>query len=169
MQRTRPVSFLLHAAVAMVISPIAAMVVGLGAVIVFNNSPGINSVLNAGGASNPLLWGPGLILGLLVNRFTLKSTACWVWLAGMVWIACGIFAALSSYHARFAGICSPLDSITNGFFFSVPKQSYCGDHGNLMLFTLPTLSAIAYSLGAWITLWLVRRARLSPDPVSSNW
>jgi uncharacterized membrane protein HdeD (DUF308 family) len=125
----------------------------------------INAALNAGGAANPWLWGPGLILGLLVNRFALKSTACWVWLVGMVWMVSGIFAALSFYHARFAGICSPLDSITNGFFFYVPKQPNCGDHGNLMLFTLPTLSAIAYSLGAWITLWLVRRARLSRDPI----
>ena len=80
-------------------------------------------------------------------------------------MACGTFVALSYHHARFAGICSPLDSITNGFFFSVPKQPYCGDRENLMLVTLPTLSAIAYSLGAWITLWLVRHARLSPDPV----
>ncbi len=116
-------------------------------------------------AANPLLWGPGLILGLVVNRFTLKRIACWVWLAGVVWMVCGILAALFSYHARFAGVCSPLDSLTNGFFFSVPKQPYCGDHGNLMIFTLPMLSAIAYSLGAWIMLVFVRRARLSPHPV----
>jgi len=103
-------------------------------------------------------------LGLLVNRFALKSTACWVWLAGMVWMASGIFAALYSYHARFAGICSPLDSMTHGFFFSVPKQRYCGDGGNLMRFTLPTLRTIAYSVGAWITLSLVRRTKLSSQP-----
>jgi hypothetical protein len=69
-----------------------------------------------------------------------------------------------AYHPQFAGICSPIDSITNGFLFSVPKQPYCGDRENLMLFILPTLSAIAYSLGAWIILWLMRHARLSPDP-----
>lgn len=165
MQRAGLVSFLLHATVAIVISPIGAMVVVLGAVILFNNSPEIHELLNAGGAANPLLWGPGLMLGLLVNRFTLKSAACWVWLAGMVWMGCGIFAALFSYRAHFAGICSPLDSIINGFFFSVPKQPYCGDHANLMLFTVPTLNTTAYSLGAWITLWFVRHSRLSPDPV----
>jgi len=149
----------------MVISPAAALLLDLVVVVLFNNSRGINSVLNAGGAANPFLWGPGLMLGLLVNRFTLKSTACWVWLAGMVWMVAGIFAALYSYHPRFAGICSPLDSITNGFFFSVPKQPYCGDATNLGLFTLPALSAIAYSLGAWITLSLVRRTKLSCEPV----
>jgi len=143
-------SFLLHASVAMIIGPIVALMVGLGAVIVFNNSPGINSVLNAGGAANPLLWGPGLILGLLVNRFTLKSAACWVWLAGMVWIACGVFVSVFSYHARFAGICSPLDSIRNGFF--PYGSSDCGDHENLMLLTVPTLNSIAYSVGAWVAL-----------------
>ena len=97
-----------------------------------------------------MLWGPGLILGLLVNRFALKSTACWVWLAGMVWIACGVSASLYTYHARFAGICSPLDSIRNGFFSN--GSSYCGDPKNLMLFTVPTFSSIAYSLGAWVAL-----------------
>jgi hypothetical protein len=137
----------------MVISPIVAFAVDLSAVVIFNNSVGINSVLNAGGAANPLLWGPGLTLGLLVNRFALKSTACWVWLAGMVWIACGVSASLYTYHARFAGICSPLDSIRNGFFsYASYASSYCGDGRNLMLFTVPTFSSIAYSLGAWVAL-----------------
>jgi hypothetical protein len=146
----RAVSFLLHASVAMVISPIVVFVEILSAVGLFNNSHGINSVLNAGGAANPVLWGPGLILGLLVNRFALKSTACWVWLAGMVWMACGLFASLYTYHARFAGICSSLDSIWDGFFSY--GSSYCGDHQNLMLFTVPTFNSIAYSLGSWVAL-----------------
>ena len=150
MRRARPVSFFLHASVAMVIGPIVVFVVGLSAAILFKNSRGINSVLNAGGAANPVLWGPGLILGLLVNRFALKSAACWVWVAGMVWIACGLFTSLYTYHARFAGICSPLDSIRYGFLSY--GSSYCGDHKNLMFFTVPTFNSIAYSLGAWVAL-----------------
>lgn len=134
----------------------------LTAVALFNNSRAIQTAFDAGGALNPFLWGPGLIMGLLVNRFVLNRSACWVWLAGIVWLAVGIFAALSFYHARFEGICSPLDSITNGFF-RFPKNAYCGDMMNLIHFTLPTLSAIAYSLGAWIALRLVRRAKLSPN------
>src|SRR5277367_4866619 len=135
MQGARPVGFILHASVAMVIGPIAWMVLFLDIVIVFRNSHEINAILNAGDLANPLVWGPGLMLGLIVNRFTLSTVARWVWLAGMVWIAFGIFAALLSYHARFAGICSPLDSVTNSFFSFFPKQPYCGDHGNLSLFT----------------------------------
>jgi len=92
-------------------------------------------------------------------------SAGWAWLAGMVWMACGICAALSSYHARFAGICSPVDSLTNGFFFSVPRQPYCGNPENLWLFTLPTSSAIAYSFGAWIVLRFVCDAKLWLDTV----
>ena len=150
MRRARPVSFLLHASVAMVIAPIVVFMVGISAFILFKNSRGIDSVLSAGGAANLVLWAPGLILGLLVNRFALKSTACWVWLAGMAWIACGLFASLYTYRARFAGICSPLDSIRNGFFSYV--SSYCGDGKNGMLFTVPTFSSIAYSLGAYASL-----------------
>src|SRR5258708_8687211 len=124
MRRARTVSFLVHALVAMVVGPIVGFVVGLSAVIFFKNSHGINSVLNAGGTANPLLWGPGLIVGLLVNRFTLKSTACWVWLAGMLWIACGLFASLYTYHPRVAGIWPPLDSIRYRLFSY--RSSYCG-------------------------------------------
>jgi hypothetical protein len=145
-----PGSFLLHASVAMVISPIVVFVVVLSAVLIFNNSRGIDSVLNAGGAANPLLWVPGLMLGLLVNRFVLKSTACWVWLAGVVWMAYGMFASLHAYHARFSGICSPLDNIRGGFFSFA--SNYCGGGENVFLFTVPTLSSIAYSLGAWTAL-----------------
>jgi len=159
MRRARPVSFLIHASVAMVITPIVMSVVVLSAVIIFNKSRGLNSVLNAGGAANPLLWGPGLILGLLVNRFAPNSTACWVWLAGIVWIACGLFASLYNYHARFAGICSPLDSIRYGFFsYGSYGSSYCGDHGNLMLFTVPTFDSVTYSIGAWVST-AVRRIK----------
>jgi hypothetical protein len=153
MRRARPVSFLLHASVAMVIAPIVVFMVGISAFILFKNSRGIDSVLSAGGAANLVLWAPGLILGLLVNRFALKSTACWVWLAGMAWIACGLFASLYTYRARFAGICSPLDSIRYGFFsYGSHGSSYCGDHKNLMLFTVPAFNSIAYSLGAWVAL-----------------
>jgi hypothetical protein len=148
----RAVSFLLHASLAMVISPIVVFVVFLSAVIIFNNSPRINSALGAGGVASPVLWGPGLILGLLVNRFALKSTACWVWLAGLAWMAYGIFASLHAYPARFLGICSPLDNIRCGFFSLGSNYAYCGGGEHVFRFTVPTFSSIAYSLGAWVAL-----------------
>lgn len=154
-------SFLLHVSVAMIFSPLVVFVALLLAVLLFRNSVGINSILNAGGVLNPMLWGPGLIFGLLVNRFALRRTACWVWLAGMVWIAYGILAALYSYHVRFSGVCSPLENVKSGFFSFV--SNYCGGGEKVMRFTLPTLSAIAYSLGAWITLRFVRSAEPSSD------
>ena len=151
------VSFLIHALVAMVISPIVVVVVFLNIVIIFHNSPGIDSALGAEGVASPVLWGPGLMLGLLVNRFALKSTACWVWLAGMVWLAYGIFVWLNGYHARFSGICSPFDSIRGGFFsFSI---SFCGNGEKVFRFTVPTFNSIAYSLGAWVALRVGRVRR----------
>src|SRR5580693_4586143 len=138
MRTARPVSFLIHASLAMVICPIVAWVVILSAVIIFHNSPGINSALGAGGVVNPVLWGPGMILGLFVNRFARNSTACWVWLAGVTWIACGIFAWLHGYHARFSGICSPLDSTIGGFFSLTSNYAYCGGGENVFRFTVPT-------------------------------
>ena len=143
-------SFLLHAFVALIVGPMIVFVVLLAAVVLFDNSHAINPVLKAGGVLNPLLWGPGLILGLLVNRFVLKSTACWVWLVGMAWIVCGILAAFFSYHTRFSGICSPFENVMTGFFSF--DSNYCGGGEKVMRFTLPTFSSIAYSLGAWVAL-----------------
>jgi hypothetical protein len=145
-------SFLLHAAAAMLISPIVVFAAALCAVLIFKNSSGVNSVLDAGGVASPFLWGPGLILGLLINRFALRSTACWVWLVGVAWIAYGVFAAIYSYHAHFGGICSPFDSIRDGFF-SIASR-YCGDHSNVMIFTMPALNSIGYSLGACVAMRL---------------
>jgi carbon starvation protein CstA len=153
-----PLSFFLHTVVAMIVSPMIVFVVLIFlAVSSYNNSSHINLVLNAGGVANPLLWGPGLILGLLVNRFVLRRTACWVWLVGMAWMAFGTLESLSTYRARFLGICSPFDRIASGFF---SYRAYCGDAGNATYFTLPMFSAIAYSLGAWVALRLGRRREL---------
>jgi hypothetical protein len=155
-------SFLLHASAAMIIGPVGVFAVILTAAVLFQNSLSINSALNAGGVLNPLMWGPGLILGILVNRFALMGAACWVWAPGIVWIAYGILTALLAYHVRFAGICSPFDNITISFFSF--DSNYCGGGENVMRFTLPTFSSIAYSLRAWITLRLVRRTALPSDP-----
>jgi hypothetical protein len=153
--------FVFHASVAMLIGPAGWFVATLTAVLLFRNSSSINSVLNAGGVLNPLLWGPGLLLGMLVNRFTLGRTACWVWLAGMVWTAYGIYVTLFSYHVRFDGICSPLDNIASAFLSFV--SNYCGGGENVVSFTLPTFSSISYSLGAWIILRWGLRGALASD------
>src|SRR5579864_4159441 len=140
-------SFALHAFAALIVSPIAVFVVLLTAVLVFDNSPRFNSVINSWGVANPFLWAPGLLLGFVLNRIALRRTACWVWVVGLVWMAFGLLASLLSYHARWLGICSPFDSIMSGFFSM--NQGYCGDSSNVMAFTLPTFSSIAYSAGAW--------------------
>jgi hypothetical protein len=155
------VSFVLHVCAAMIISPAVVVAMILTAALLFHHLPAINRAFYAGGVLTPWLWGPGFILGLLVNRIALRRTACWVWLAGIAWMAIGISATLYSYHARFAGICSPLDHVTSSFFSLV--GNYCGGGENVMPFTLPTFSAVAYSLGAWISLRFVRRTETSLD------
>src|ERR1700678_3032170 len=85
-----PLSFFLHTLVAMIAGPIASVVLLVAAIFLFNNSSRINSIVNAGGALNPFQWGPGLVLGLLVNWFVQRRTACWVWLVGIAWMAFGV-------------------------------------------------------------------------------
>jgi hypothetical protein len=148
-------SFALHAAAAVIVSPIIVIVEILGAVILFHNSRGVNSIANVGGVTNPISWIPGLLLGLLLNRIALRRTACWVWVVGIAWLACGIIESLYNYHARFAGICSPFDNVVAEFFSM--SGGYCGNGINISAFTWPLFNSIAYSGGAWLALlWFGR-------------
>ncbi len=149
-------SFALHSFAALIVSPIITFAAVVTAVRLFDNSSRVNSVFNAGGGANPLFWVLGLLMGLLVNRFVLRLTACWVWLVGTGWMACGIFAALGSYRSQYEGICSPLDNIKNEFFSM--SSGICGNGIHVMWFTLPLFCSIAYSIGAWISLRLFSQA-----------
>ena len=149
-------SFVLHSFAALIVSPVIALIALGTAILLFNNSSQVNSVLNAGGPANPILWVPGLLLGLLVNRLVLKPTACWVWLAGTGWMVCGIFAALANYRSQYAGICSPLSNISNEFFSM--RSGICGNGIHVMSFTLPLFCSITYSIGAWISMRFFNRA-----------
>src|SRR5215813_3489617 len=92
-------SFVLHSFAALIVAPVIVFVLEITAILIFNNSSEINSVLNAWGVGNPFLWIPGLLLGLIVNRFFLNRAASWVWLAGMAWIVCGVLLALRNYNS----------------------------------------------------------------------
>jgi hypothetical protein len=132
--------FALPSIAALIVSPIIAFLVGGTAIVPFNNSPRINSVLNAGGAANPFLWIPGLLLGLLVNWFVLRRTACRVRLVGIACMAYGIFAPLHSYRYQWSGTCSPFDGVMNEFSFEDARR--CGGNGTILSaidFTLPLL------------------------------
>lgn len=145
--------FALHTSAAMIVSP---MIVLMGVAVVSSST--LRWITEGGGLGNPLIWGPGFALGLLVNQKTLQHIACWVWLVGVAWLAAGIWDSINSYDARFYQGCSALENVVNGFF--ILNSHRCGGGSSTLeglIFTIPALSSVAYSIGAWVPILRQRR------------
>jgi hypothetical protein len=109
---------------------------------------------------SPLFWGSGLPLGFLVNRRTLSGGACWVWIAGILWLGLGALTSYSPYrnHPWYNPPwcppqgCSFLEQIRDNLFDL--KGDRCGgsECAGEFLFTAPAFCSIAYSIGALLAL-----------------
>ena len=104
---------------------------------------------------NPLGWGPGFTLGLLVNRVMRSRSACWGWPLSIVWLGYGIWNECREY--RFP----PWHPAAGDFvhrawhmFFTSFKDAgaWGGSALAIVIFTMPALGSVAYSLGAWVAL-----------------
>lgn len=103
----------------------------------------------------PYVCAVGFALGFVVNRRTLKRAACYVWIAGLAWLAVGIWNSVSSYDPRFYQGCSVLENVANSFFILNGRK--CGGGGSTLagaFFTMPAMNSIAYSVGAWVAMRL---------------
>ena len=103
----------------------------------------------------PLIWGTGLLMGLLENRKLQSRSACWVgpaclmlMLLLMAWDVSGT-KGVEHYNS------------TNGHYWRreydellSPSSGKCVDSECLgkLFFTTPVLTAVAYSVGAWLGL-----------------
>jgi hypothetical protein len=94
----------------------------------------------------PLVWGPGLVLGVLVNRHFRHRTAYLTWLPGMIWI---VFAVLTAGSWRHDGPSRMAEARLDLFPL---KQGECGTTECLgvLLYTWPFVNALTYSFGAAI-------------------
>ena len=147
----------LHAIASLIVGPVIVfMVVGIADGI-FGNSP-LKPIFERGGLANPFIWGPGFVLGFLVNRIISGRFACWVWPLGVVWLAYGIWDSVHLYDPRWYQGCSASENVVNAFFILNSRK--CGGGSSTLagiLFTLPAVNTIAYSLGAWLGLLSKRR------------
>jgi hypothetical protein len=101
----------------------------------------------------PYVCAVGFALGFVVNRRTLKRVACYVWSAGLTWLAVGIWSSVSNYDPRFYQGCSVLESVANSFIILNGRK--CGGGGSTLagvFFTMPAMNAVAYSVGAWVAM-----------------
>jgi hypothetical protein len=150
--------FVLHATLALMVGPVLVFFVVAISSGVFANSRFL-FLVERGGFLNPLFWGPGFVLGLLVNRVKVSRFAGWVWLLGAAWLVFGILDSLHGYDPRWYQGCTPSQNIVNAFF--VGNSRKCGGGTSTLegiLFTLPAATSAAYSLGAWLGLLSRRRS-----------
>jgi hypothetical protein len=146
--------FALHAFAALIFSSFVVFVVLGIAKGILGNSP-LKLIVERGGFANPIVWGPGFILGFFVNRKTLDRVACWVWPMGVAWLAYGVLDSMRGYDPRFYQGCSALENIVNAFF--ILNAYRCGGGSSTLegvLFTMPAVSSAAYAVGAWVAMQL---------------
>src|SRR5262250_3177622 len=51
-----------------------------------------------GSLYGPEVWGPGLLLGFIVNRKMFDRFPFWVWVIGIAWLAYGVWEGCSLAH-----------------------------------------------------------------------
>jgi hypothetical protein len=153
--------FALHVFVAMVIGSLFIFVVWAIAGPLLEDAPSrLKSVVEGGGLLNPVVWIPGVVMGLFVNRFLNRLTkrraaGCWVWIVGVVWLSLGILGSVRSYEARSAQGCSILQDVFNAFVILNARRCEGGESTLAgIFFTIPAITSIGYSVGAALALRL---------------
>jgi hypothetical protein len=108
------------------------------------------------GIYSPVLWGPSILLGFVVNRFTNHRSAYWVGMVGLLYLFSIImWDTVSIMHLEY------IRTVNHGNFWQYEfnqlfalDQRKCSDSGCIeeLFATAPTFTSIAYSVGAWMAL-----------------
>jgi hypothetical protein len=144
--------YALNAASALIVSPFIVVMLAVAIEAIFKESAP-KGVLDLGGIANPVVWFPGFALGFFLNRKGSNRSACWVWLIGLAWLAYAIWDSVHSYDARWYQGCTASQNVVNAFFILNSRK--CGGGESTLaglFFTLPAISSVAYSIGAWLGL-----------------
>jgi len=147
----------LHAILSLIVSPfIVVMLAAAADGFLKDGVP--RRLFDLGGLANPLVWGPGLVLGFLFNRKEFNRSACWVWPVGMAWLAYAIWDSVQSYDPRWYQGCTAAENVVNAFF--ILDSGKCGRGESTLaglFFTMPAISSVAYSIGALFGLLSKKR------------
>ena len=101
---------------------------------------------------SPAFWLAALILGYVVNRYMGDRVACWVGVAGLLFMVLLILGSYPGYRHPGYELAASKHSFTNyivGSLFALDPNRCPGDEclGKLF-FTTPMLNSVAYSIGA---------------------
>lgn len=90
----------------------------------------------------PVVWGPALVLGFLLRRRLHHREACFVWLAGLAWLAAGLHDVKSFDHTW--------PRVQMDLFPA--KQAACSVTECLyvVFYTMPAMCSVGYSIGAYL-------------------
>jgi hypothetical protein len=150
-----------HTVIAMPVSVVCSVLCGILVQVVLTavGEGGLPRQANFDAWYWPFIWGPALVLGLLVNRRTLQRAACFVWFPGLLWLASGILRIATGWHPD--GV-SPMTEVRIELF--PRKQGECGmtECLGVLFYVWPAINSVAYSIGAAIAL-LSRRNKIKSD------
>lgn len=104
------------------------------------------------GAFSPLAAIFAAFLGILLSRWRRDRRAIWAWAPGAFWLAFGAYSMLYVGGVLQTGAWP--GSTPSRFLFSNLFGAKCGDTECLdeVVFTLPFISAVIYSISSWVTL-----------------
>jgi|SRR5580698_4915700 hypothetical protein len=125
---------------------------------------------NLGTAYNPFFWVPAGITGFLVNRSTRNRSACFIGLLAIAFLVARMFWDVST-HKQSKYYSHLVEQQYGGHYWRYeiqqqlsPSDAACGGSECLgkALFTVPVVTAVAYSIGAWFGL-RSKRARVGDE------
>lgn len=151
-------SFLFHTFAAMIVGPMITGIVIYVSTYVLGTFLSLKAIGEIGGLANPLVWGPGFALGLVLNYSARQRLAYRVWLCGFAWMAVGIQDSVHYYNPLYSQGCSNFENVVNAFL--TLNSHRCGGGGSTLaglFFTFPAVSSVAYSIGAWVAIRCVGR------------
>ena len=140
-------------------STVGSMVIGLvllGAVlvaIVLNSGPHQSRLFQIlfDVPYSPAFWLSAFVLGLIVNNLRSDRLACWIWIAGAIWLVVGMYRSILTYNAPWcaAPSCPFVQQIRYSLFSLDSGKCLSGCLKKLFV-TVPALSSVTYSIGAWL-------------------
>lgn len=136
-----------HCTVAYIVASVIAVLFSAPIAAAFAAIPRLEGVVQS--VASPFFWGPGAILGFVMNKGSKHRVACWVWFPGVVFLVYAIRQSMRHYDPQYFRGCSGIQETLNAFFILDPNR--CGGASSTLagfFFTLPALSAVAYSIGA---------------------